>query len=617
MSWQAWFTAAVIAGLLAVMASGRAAMDAAVLVAVLVLALAGIIEPREAVHGFASPGVLTVGFLYVLSAGLSQTGALAMLTSRLLGRPHTALEAQARLTLPVATASAFINNTPIVAMFLPVLAGWSRRAGLSPSRLYLPLSYAAILGGVCTLIGTSTNVVVAGLARQYSAANPDSPLPDIGMFTITAAGLPVALVGLAYVLLFGRRLLPERIPAESPASQSARVYTTAMRIDTGSPVIGKTVEQAGLRKLPGLFLSRIERTSESLIAVSPAVILRESDLLVFVGNLDSVIDLQRIRGLTPAAIDDDAAPASAAPPIAAARHARKLTEAVISPDSPLVGRSIRDSAFRTRYEAVIIAVHRHGHRLTGKIGDIVLRPGDTLLIEAEPDFARRHRGSTDFYLVSELEGEAAPRHDRAWAAIIILGLVVLCMSFSGVRIPLLGFTMPAEVIVAMTGAALMVMLRCCSAAQARDAVHWQVLLVIAASMALGIAMERTGLAAGVAGSMSGLLGALGAQNSAAAVLAVIYAATWLFTAIMNNNSAGVLMFPIAVRLAESSGIAPLPAVLCVMVAASCEFISPIGYQTNLMVMGPGGYKLSDYVRFGGPLNILCAIVCITACTLLA
>ena len=615
MSWQAWLTAAVIAGLLAALASGRAAMDAAVLTAVLVLALAGVLEPMEAIRGFANPGVLTVAFLYVLSAGLSQTGALTMLTSRLLGRPRSALGAQARLVLPVTFASAFINNTPIVAMFLPVLAGWSRRAGLSPSRLYLPLSYAAILGGVCTLIGTSTNVVVAGLARQYVSTHPDSELSRIGMFTISAVGVPVALAGVAYMLLFGRKLLPERIPPEVPGSAAARVYTTAMRVDPASPVVGKTVEQAGLRRLPGLFLSRIERPSESLIAVSPAQVLRAGDLLVFVGNLDSVVDLQRLRGLTPAA--DDSGESDALPAAAAPRHGRKLTEAVISPDSPLVGRSVREGAFRTRYEAVIIAIHRHGHRLTGKIGDIVLRPGDTLLIEADPDFARRHRGSSDFYLVSELEGDATPRHDRAWAAIGVLALVVVLLSFSGATIPWVGVPLPAEVIVAMGGAALMVLLRCCSAAQARESVHWQVLLVIAASMALGVAMEKTGLAAQVAGSMAGLLSTVGMQESPWAVLTVIYAATWLFTAIMNNNSAGVLMFPIAVRLAEQSGLPAIPAVLCVMVAASCEFTSPIGYQTNLMVMGPGGYKLSDYIRFGGPLNVLCAVVCVTACTLLS
>ena len=609
MSWQAWLTAAVITGMLCALASGRAAMDAAVLTAVLVLALSGVLDAREAVQGFANPGVLTVGFLYVLSAGLSRTGALTMLTSRLLGRPRNALEAQARLVIPVTISSAFINNTPIVAMFLPVLAGWARRAGLSPSRLYLPLSYAAILGGVCTLIGTSTNVVVAGLARQYAAGHPGSGLDSIGMFTITVIGLPVAAAGVAYVLLFGRVLLPERLPPDAPASDSKRGYSTAMRVDAGSPVVGKTVEQAGLRRLPGLFLSRIERPSETLIAVSPAQVLRENDLLVFVGNLDSVIDLQRVRGLSPAA---DEAGEAVGP-----RHARKLTEAVIAPASPLVGRSIRESAFRTRYEAVIIAVHRHGHRLTGKIGDIVLRPGDTLVIEADPDFAQRHRGSSDFYLVSELEGETLPRHDRAWAAIGVLAIVVAMLSLAGTEVPVLGVRVPAEVIGAMCGAALMVLLRCCSAAQARDSVHWQVLLVIAASMALGTAMEKTGLAATIAGSMSGVLDAVGAERSAWAVFAVVYASTWLFTAIMNNNSAGVLMFPIAVRLAEQSGLPALPVVLCVMVAASCEFISPIGYQTNLMVMGPGGYRVSDYVRYGGPLNVLCAVVCVAVCTMIA
>lgn len=622
---EAWLTSGLILAMFALIGSGRFAADAVVLAILGVLLVCRVITPAEALAGFSSSGLVTVACLYIVAAGLKETGAIGFIGSRLLGRPRSALSAQVRLTLPVAGLSAFVNNTPIVAMFLPVLHGFARRTGVSPSRLFLPLSYAAILGGACTLIGTSTNVVVAGLVRTHNAAPGTSPIPEIGMFSITAIGLPVAVCGLAYLLIFGRLLLPDR-RSDPLIVEESRQYHTAMRVLPDSPIVGRTIEQAGLRHLPGLFLARIERadprapstqdTRSIIPAPGPSQSLLADDTLVFVGVLESVVDLQKIRGLAPIAEQhaDDPTPAPPQPSNARERPRSrlKLVEAVISPGSPLVGRSVRDGGFRTRYSAVIIAVHRHGHRLPGKIGDIVLRPGDTLLIEADGAFAARYRDSADFHLVSELEGAAAPRHERATVASIVFAGLVVALTLSTVGIPFISARLPDEMTLALCAAVLMVALRCCSAAQARSALDWQVLLVIAGSFGLGRAVESSGLAATVASSIAALADGAGSLG----VFAALYTITLLFTMLLSNNTAAVLLFPVAVRLASEYQIEPLPLLLCMTIAASCEFVTPIGYQTNLMVMGPGGYKWKDYVRFGGPLTILCGLVAVPAAWLL-
>ena len=591
LGWEGWLTAALIVVMLAAFASNRVAPDLVMMGVLGLLLVAGVVPLKEGFQGFANQGVLTVAFLYVVATGLKETGAMALLTRRIIGMPRTALAAQVRMVLPVTLLSAFINNTPIVAMFLPVLSALSRRARIAAPHLFMPLSYAAILGGVCTLIGTSTNVVLAGLMSSFDWAKAGLPDTRMGMFTITAVGVPVALAGVLYMILFGRRLLPAAAPdLLDPAK--AKQYMTAMRVAhgaAGAALAGKTLEEAGLRQLPGLFLSRIERADETIIAVGPDEVLRAGDVLYFVGLLDSVVDLLKIKGLVQAG-------EGGTPRTATERPSMRLVEVVVSTSSPLIGQSIRDGGFRTRYNAVVIAVQRQGRQLARKIGDIVLRPGDTLLLEATPRFAEQHRNSPDFHVVNALEGAAAPRHHRAWAAIGVLGGVISMMS-TGV-IP--------EVVAAMMGAGAMIGLRCCTASQARAEMSWQVLIVIAASFGVGAAMDRTGLAAAIAGSSLGWA----RDVSPGFLLAVVYLITLLFTMLLSNNAAAVLMFPIIVEACREHGLNPMPYLISVCVAASCEFATPIGYQTHLMVMGPGGYRWLDFTRFGLPLDALCMAICV-------
>lgn len=589
MTFDAGYTLAVIGGMMAALASNRVGADLIMLGALALLLVAGIIGPNQAFAGFANEGLLTVAFLYVVVAGLRNSGVVSMLTARVLGKPSSEMNAQARVILPVAGLSAFMNNTPLVAVYLPMLDGFARRYGIAPSRLFLPLSYAAILGGVCTLIGTSTNVVVNGLILEHNRVTGAVPIAPFTMFTITPVGLPVALAGVAYMLAAGRRLLPARqTPLED--QDDGRHYTVAMRVDPAAQIVGRTLEAAGLRNLSGLFLAHIERLQEIEHAVGPDEVLREGDVLVFVGVLESVVDLQQIRGLTP--VTWEAGWGN--------RQDNRLIEAVISPSSPLVGQTIRDGGFRTRFGGVIVAVHRHGERLKGKIGDIRMRPGDTLLIEAPPGFAKRHQNSTAFHLVTEHQGAAAPRHERAWIALLLLLTFVVTSSVGWLD------TLTA----AMAAAAGMVLFRCTDGPLARETVDWQVLIVIGAGIGVGKAVELSGLADVLARVVLGAAG----QGGTWVLLSGVYALTWGLTSVLSNSAAAVLVFPVALRAVHTAGLAFEPFAIVIAVAASCEFTTSVGYQTNLMVQGPGGYRPLDYVRFGAPLTLICGVVTVTVLT---
>jgi len=472
-----------------------------------------------------------------------------------------------------------------VAMYLPVVRGWARGMGLMPSKLLIPLSYAAILGGMCTLIGTSTNLVIYGLwIAEDQAGTPSVSGVTMGMFTVAMIGLPAATVGLLYLMVLGPKLLPERGAAVG-VEDEAKKYTVEMTVDIGGPMVGKTVERAGLRRLPGLFLIEIERDGDVIAAVSPDRQLRGGDRLIFAGVVDAVADLRQLPGLTPAE--------GQVFKLNTRDTQRALIEAVVSDTCPLVGKSIREGQFRGRYQAAVIAVARNGEQVRGRIGDIVLQAGDTLLLEAHRAFASTQRNSTDFYLVSALDqkqdNSAIPRHHKWWVAMLIVAGLVAAVSSGAVSL-LTG---------ALLAAGAMWLTRCVSAMEARESVQWPVLLAIGASLGLGKAVETSGLADSMVGTMLSWVG----QNPLLALIGV-YILTNLLTEVVTNTAAAVLMYPVAKAAAIGSGAEVLPFVLITMVAASASFATPLGYQTNLMVMGPGGYRYSDFVRFGMPLTIL-------------
>jgi di/tricarboxylate transporter len=563
----------------AAMARGLAGPDLVLTGAMTLLMLFGILTPAEAAEGFGNEGMLTVAVLFVVAAGIESTGAMDWVVRRVLGRPKSVLAAQVRMMLPAAGISAFLNNTPVVAMMLPIVQDWAKRIGVSPSRLLIPLSWATILGGTVTIIGTSTNLVITGLASKR--------FPDMqwNIFEIAPVGLSVVAIGLVYITVFARWLLPDRT-GKNLAPENPRDYSVAFQVEQGSPIVGSSIESAGLRHLPGLYLVEIERDGESIAAVSPETILRAGDILVFVGVLESVVDLRKIRGLVPAAGDQ-------VRKVGGPASGRRLVEAVVAYNSPLAGKTVREAAFRTRYKAAIIAVHRSGERLRGKIGDIELRYGDTLLLETQPTFLDTHRNDRSFALVSQVHRSAPVRHEKGWIA----GLLLLIMVASNA----LGYTNLFAAGLVCAGA--MMITGCIGGTTARRALDVNVLLAIAASFSVGKALEITGAAAALGQGLVEVTAPMGQLGA----LFGVYISVMILTEMITNNAAAALLFPVAMAAAETAGIDAKPMCYIVMFAASASFMTPIGYQTNLMVMGPGGYRFGDFIRFGAPMQIMLAV----------
>jgi di/tricarboxylate transporter len=578
---DAWIAIAVVLVVFALLIVSREPAYRILSGGLAILIVTGVVEPVRALEGFGNTGLVTVAVLFVVAAGLRQTGALAYLVQRALGRPRSATKAQLRLVPPVVVGSAFLNNTPVVAMLMPVVLDWCRTSGIRASKLLLPLSYTAILGGLCTLIGTSTNLVVNGLLVAEGR-------PGLGLFDIAWVGVPCALVGIAFLLVASRHLLPDR-SMELTLQEDVRKYTVEMAVASSGPLVGKSIEEAGLRHLPGLYLMEIHRGSQILAIVDPTEILEADDQLVFVGVVSSVVDVQRIPGLRLAThqvfkLDSH-------------RAQRVFAEAVVSQTCPLVGKTIRAGRFRNRYDAVVIAVSRNGERVPGRLGDIELHAGDALLLETHPSFIWEHRDSRDFYLVSGIDGASPPTTSQAPVALAILvGMVVV------VATGLLGML---EASIVAAGA--MILTRCCSEQTARRSLDWSVLLTIGVSFGLGAALEDTGAAQAIA---EGVLSRAGTDPLMA--LIVIFGTATVLSELVTNNAAAVIVFPIAMSTATQLQVSPVPFVMSLMIAASSAFATPLGYQTNLMVYGPGGYRATDFLKMGLPMK---ALMWVVTCTL--
>ena len=584
-----------------------------------VVTLCGVITPAEALSGFANPAVVTIAALFVVAAGLRSTGVLDSIGNLLLGTATSVGSASRRLGGVVLSISAFINNTPVVAMFVPVVLAWCRRRGISPSRVLLPISYVAIMGGTCSLIGTSTNIIVNGLLREEQQREARR-LAEVGaegamyahlpgfheqlggmtLFEIGRVGFPVAVFGSAYLIFVGYRLLPNRSELVEQLDEQRREYMVEMLVQPECRLIGKTVEQAGLRHLRGLFLIEIDRDDDVVTPVTPDDVIRAGDRLIFTGVVSTILDLVQIPGLVPAAdLTYEIHPKR--------RMGRHLSEAVVSSSSPLVGTTVRHANFRRLYNAAVVAVHRNGAQLRRKIGDIVLRAGDTLLLQTRTEFSHAFRNNRDFFLVADVEDSQPRRHERAWLAV---GLVVALIGwlFIGTWFQPEGMAagFGSAAIAALTIAGLMIVGRCIPAAEARNAVDLQVLVTIAAALGLGRALTESGAAEAIAQTVVG-----GAGRNPYVLLIGFYALTVVFTELISNAAVAAMLFPLGVALAAAGGFSPRPFAMALAMGASLSFITPVGYQTNLMVMGPGGYQPRDYLRAGLPLMIIAGVLVLT------
>lgn len=548
-----------------------------IIFATLILMILGkVISLQEAFTGFSNHAMLTVGFLFIVAGGLQKTGILNDIGKIILGRragsPRWKLM---RLLFPVASISAFFNNTPIVAMLIPVVRSWTVKNEYSVSKFLIPLSYAAILGGVCTLIGTSTNLVVHGLMLQNG-------YEGMSFFEISKIGIPVAIIGLLTLIFIGYRLLPERKEPTVKLGESTREFVIAMKVGKNYPHIGKSIEEAGLRHLKGLFVFQMQRGDEVITPVTPDTDIHANDRLFFTGLPDTILELQRTPGLT--LLKDTSLDLKN-------YDSDQIWsfEVVISPNSPLIGKNVRESNFRSRYNAVIVAIHRSGERIQSKVGDVVLHSGDTLLLLADKNFLDKWYNSEDFFLVSRSQEVHSKPQWKSVLSLIVLGAMIISMAFA--LLPILVSVCLTAVILLVTG--------CITPQDARHSVDWKVLLIIASSFGIAKGMANSGLAGFMANKLILGLGMMGVIG----LLIGVYFMTSLYTEIITNNAAAALLFPIALSVAQQAQVNPRPFFLAVAMAASASFATPIGYQTNLMVYGPGGYRFKDFMRIGIPMNI--------------
>lgn len=580
MGWEAWATLATVLVAVALMARDFLPPAAATMGALVILLVLGVVTPEEAFSGFGNPAPMTVAALYVLARAVEKTGCLQPILAATLGGTRGKRASLVRILSPTAVASAFLSNTPIVAMMVPQVTEWAQVSGRSPSLYLMPLSFAAILGGMVTAIGTSTNLVVSGLFEAHGLA-------PLGIFEITPVGLPVMLSGLVVLASATPWMLPERRPPRRQITEGAREFSVSMHVVPGGSLDGKAVEAGGLRHLQGVFLFEIQRGAEVIAPVSPMTVLRGGDRLVFVGKADLIVDLQNMRGLASAEERQFA-------DLVSEQHA--FFEVVVGAESPLLGKTFRQVNFRGVYQAAVVAIHRAGQRVRAKLGDVRLKVGDTLIVLADPGFRDRWRDRNDFLVIARLGGSRLGITGKAWI-VALTGVLIVGIAGSG-YLPILHAS--------LIGAVGLVFFRVLTPTEARAAVDLNVIVLIASAFGLGAAMESSGLAARLATLLTGSLSAFGPTGA----LLGIVVATVVLTELITNSAAAALIFPIAISTAQALGLNPRPLGIAVAIAASASFLTPLGYQTNTMVYGPGGYRFTDYLRLGLPLTVVVIVVAV-------
>jgi di/tricarboxylate transporter len=592
MSLDAWITLIVAVATLVLLATDRFSPALVMAGAVTTLLVAGVIDQDGALVGFANDAPITVAALYVLAGAVKITGALEHLTERVLGSNgkgglRDSRRTLARVLFPSMAVSAFIANTPLVAMIAPRVVTWARRTGRPASRYLMPLSYAIIFGGCITLIGTSTNLVVSGLLREFG-------YKPLGLFEITGVGLPVALLGVTAIVFLTPRLLKVRDDPGQSINEQVRRFTVEMEVREDSALVGRTVAEAGLRQLEGVFLIEIERDTRIISSVAPEEVLEARDRLTFSGNVSRILDLQRMPGLVSAAHRHFEA---------VGQHpGRAFYEVVIGEGSPMVGSTLKETGFRARYGAAVIAIHRAGEPVAGKLGDIRLRAGDLLLVLGNPDFRRTWQEQQDFLVVVPLtEGRPLRREKARVVELLILGLILV----AGTGLMDL---LQTSLIIAIA----LVGFKIITASEARASVDLEVIILMATSFGLGIAISDSGLADQVARLVVGIFQPLGDLG----VLAGILVATMLMTELLSNNAAAVLMFPIALAVAGQANLNPRPFAIVILFGATLSFLTPIGYQTNTLVWSMGGYRYRDFSRLGAPLTVLTIVIILVMVPLL-
>lgn len=558
-------------------------------IGVITLGIFGVLSPREILSGFANEQVAVVILLLLLGEIIRQTGVIEVLFDRIFINARNYRGFLSRMMLLIAGFSAFLNNTPLVAVMMPYVNNWCKRNDISPSKFLMPLSFAAILGGCATLIGTSTNLIVNGMVvDQKIFPNIDG----LNIFEFAWVGVPMILIGFLYLLFFGDKLLPSHKALESEFDKNNREYLVEAQVRKGSRYIGKTIEEANLRNLKGLFLVEIIRKSFKISAVAPDVILQKDDILLFAGDIETIAEMVNgDSGLTLPSVG-----------MLYKKNKTEVVEIVISHNSSIIGKTIKEIRFRAKYDAAVIAVHRNGEKISGKIGEIEIRAGDVLLLFAGADFVSRTYDTQEFYFISKVKDFKRLPAYKVWTLLGGTLVAILLAAFNVISL-FMGLITLLLVVLAQ---------KIINPKDLAKAVDYNLALIIVLSLALGTAMTKSG----AAGLIAQLVVAAFMPLGKVGLLFGIYLITTVLAAYITNKAAVAIAFPISLSLAAQMGLPPIPFILVVSFAAAANFLTPIGYQTNLMVYGPGGYSFKDFFKVGFPLTILYMLGTVTILSLM-
>jgi di/tricarboxylate transporter len=554
------------------------------IIAVTFLGVFGVLTPEEILNGFANRHIAVIIMLLLYGDVLRKTGVIELIFDRIFESVKSIRGFMARMTFLVGGFSAFLNNTPIVAVMMPYINSWCGRKNLSPSKFLMPLSFAAILGGCITLIGTSTNLVVNGLVEDQNIIPELQPL---GIFTWAYVGIPMLIIGCIYLIFFGYKLLPSRRDIFEDFSVQTRKYVVQAQVKNRSHLVGKTIAEAGLRNLKGLYLVEMIRKTYKIPAVPPDVVLDKGDILVFAGDTETIAEL----------IKSNSGLAFTEVGMMAKKKRSEILEVVVSPNSTLINKTVKESNFRAKYDAAVISVHRNGERIGGKIGSVELKAGDVLLLFAGQDFYSRATNTQDFYFISKVRGFMKVESYKTF--LLLAGLFIAIMLSAFKVIPLF-----IGLIVLLIAS---IVLNVADPKEVYKNIDYNLAIIIVLALALGVAMKKSGAAELVANSFINLFKPFGKIG----LLVGIYIITSVLAAYITNKAAVAIIFPIALTIAKNMGANPIPFILALNYAAAACFITPIGYQTNLMVYGPGKYNFNDFMKIGLPLTIIYMIVSIS------